>query len=118
MDKFKLTYDWWEAILEIDGSKDTIRVMEDQLLFWMGGQERIDDEDGDIVRAYLKMLCTKLLLLSMDWNIDGINHALKESEGWALLDGSFGVKLVSVDRWELSEGDFFIEKEGVKADGL
>ena len=75
----------------------------------MGGQERIDDEDGDIEKAYLKMLGQQMIHMSMNLNVLGIKEQFEEMEGWYSLDGKFGVTLLRVDNWEFSASDFDIE---------
>jgi len=109
MKTVKLTYDWWEAVLEVDESKATKAVMKEQLLFWLGGQDRINEADGDVEKAYLKMLAGRLILLSMEWNVEGVKDQIKESEGWVPIDGTYGVKLVSIDAWEFSEAEIFFD---------
>jgi hypothetical protein len=103
-----LSYDWWEAIVEVDDTPSTIRVMKEQLLFWGGGQEWIDEEDGDIKAAYLKKLGRTLLVESMEWNLKGVLSAFENREGWAPLDGTYGVKLTQIDSWGWSQRDIEI----------
>ena len=47
----KIEFDWWQAVVEIDGKPETLELMEEQLLFWMGGQERINTAKGNIEQA-------------------------------------------------------------------
>lgn len=110
MKKVKISYEWWNAIVEIDETPETVEYMKDQLMFWTGGERRIDYEDGDVETAYLKMLGEAMISQTMRLNIHGILNYFSEAEGWALLDGSFGIRLVSVDNWEFETDEFIIEE--------
>lgn len=105
-----ITHDWWTAIVEIDESPETLKCMEEQLLFWSGGKQRIEREKGDIQKAYLKMLGQALINESQEWNIIGILSLYDEKEGWSDLRGNCGIKLISVDEWEFDRDDFDIEE--------
>ena len=110
MRKVQIEYEWWLAVLEIDDSESTLSTMRDQLLFWTNGQERIKDSNGNIELAYLRMIGRELMLNSMEFNIKGVLEHFKGLEGYAPLDGSHGVKLLSVDSWQFEECDFYIRK--------
>ena len=110
MKKVKIGFDWWDAVVEITESEETTNIMREQLLFWMGGQRMIDDADGDVEEAYLKMLAVELINSSMDYTLSGVLKDFEEKEGWATLDGTFGVKLISVNEWKFDEDEFFFEE--------
>ena len=105
MKKIRLNFEWWDAVVEIDYNENTLQWMKDQLLFWSGGQEKIDDEEGNIEQAYLKMLAQEILPLSQSLNLYGLTEHFKEAEGWAALNDDFGVKLVSVEPWNFETED-------------
>lgn len=109
--KYILTFDWWEAVLEIKDDEKTLGHMKDQLLFFTGGQDLIDDEDGDVTVAYLKQTTPSLIKESMQWNKSGIITQIADSmyEGFLPIDGSFGVTLISVDNWEFAENEIMIK---------
>ena len=69
-------FDWWEAVVEIEESEATTGAMKEQLLFWSGGQDRIDNADGDIEKAYLKMLGSHMIFESIGMNIEGVKTLL------------------------------------------
>lgn len=108
MKKRKISYEWWEAVVEI--ADDAEGSMKEQLLFWLGGQEMIDDADGDVELAYLRMLGRELVRESMDLTLPGILKEWETREGWAPLDGSCGVTLVSMDTWEFHDDDFSVSE--------
>lgn len=110
MKKVKLSFDWWDAVVEIDDSPKTLGLMQEQVLFWMGGPELIDDEGGNIEKAYLKMLAKEILFLSAEYNLYGVISEFENKEGWASLDGRHGVRLTSIDAWSFASNDISVEE--------
>jgi len=107
----KISYEWWEATVEIFRSDETTNNMKEQLLFWGGGQERIDNQDGNIEQAYLKMLGEYLIAESIiGWTVKGLIDEWNDKEGWSKLDGSAGIKLLSCSNWEFETEEFFIDR--------
>lgn len=104
-----ISFDWWYAIVEIEDSQETIKLMEEQLMFWSGGKYRIQREKGDIEKAYVKMLGQELINLSMEFNIEGIKSHFDDKEGWCDLRGKFWVELIDCQTWVFEEDDFDIE---------
>ena len=102
-----ISFDWWEAVIRLSDNIENL--MKSQLLFWMDGQQRIDREGGDIEQAYLKMLGEELIKYSMEYNFFGILNKFEDKEGWCPLDGSEGIQLMSINNWEFSQDDFYIE---------
>jgi hypothetical protein len=98
-----ITYDWWEAVVEVDDTQDTIDVMTEQLLFWSGGKSRIKQANGDVITAYMKMLGEQLITLSMTYSLNGIISHFDEAEGWYDVKGNHGVKLISCNEWEFED---------------
>ncbi|NOR70003.1 MAG: DUF2528 family protein [Methylomarinum sp.] len=109
--RVKISFDWWDAVVEIDDTAATKTAMKEQLLFWSGGQSRIDDADGDIEKAYLTMLGQHIIDESIEWNADGIKSQYDDREGWADLRGGCGVELISCDTWIFSDDEFNFEKK-------
>lgn len=102
--KATISFDWWKAEVEVDTSEQTIKHMKEQILFWANGKQRIYDEDGDVLTAYLKMLGEELLTIAVaPVSVESVILEFKDLEGWAPLDGSFGAKLLSIDQWEFVE---------------
>ena len=111
MTRYKITFDWWDAIIEINDDEKTKSHMKDQLLFFMNGQDLIDQGDGNITKAYLKQLTPHIIEESIRWKKGGIIDQISGDmyEGFLPIDGSFGVTLVSADHWEFPESDIEIE---------
>ena len=104
--------DWgtdWSCTFEFDldtqGAKgETIEdFLRETLLFFMGGKQKISEAGGDLFIAFSNMMGYHVMRKSEDWNIDGVIRHLKDEEGFIPLDGSFGVKLVDMDSFEISE---------------
>ena len=110
MKKVEISYEWWSAVVEIDETPETLEYMKEQLMFWTGGERRIDYEDGDVETAYLKALGEEMISETIRNNIHGIVNYFSQAEGWAPLDASFGVRLVSVDSWEFETNEFVIQE--------
>jgi hypothetical protein len=101
---YDLNYDGdWLAtiVIDLEKSKDVIKEMVE---FWGGYEHRLDDNGGDYVKTWLKQLSNHILY-------DG-KPPHKDDEGWVPLDGSFGIKVVSWQRYEF-DGDL-IEVEEVR----
>lgn len=66
--------------------------------FWSGADDRMSESDGDVVNAVLAMLCRRALAEEIS-DPRGAVHvfAVEGVEGWPLLNGSDGIKLLSVD---------------------
>ena len=114
--KIKVTSDqWgldWDCILEFDTestivtSEKTYTLDENlrlSLEFFSGGTEAIEDAEGDLCIAYAKFIAHKILLESMEWNLDGIIRSFVNAEGYLSIDGTQGVKLIRADDYEIEE---------------
>ena len=120
--KIKATSEQWgldfDFTLEFDMGittvwQDKTYTLEDNLRssleFFTGGKEMIEDSDGDLCIAYAKFIGQKVVLESMDWNVDGIIRQFDNAEGYLALDGSTGVKLNRADDFQIE--DEFTAKE-------
>lgn len=107
--KVKISFDWWEAVVEIRDTEETTLAMKEQLLFWSGGKSRIQEQNENIEKAYLIMLGQHLIDESMQWNIDGIKSQFDDKEGWCDLRGGCGVTLISCDTWSFEDNLFSID---------
>jgi len=111
--KFKIIYKGWVAVVEIDGKKPTLNMMRSQVLYRPNGERLINRAGDNIEMAYLKILTEEIISKVIDEDIgDVINH-FDELEGFVPIDGSFGIKLVSIDSWNLPGmhiRDIFIEE--------
>ena len=71
----------------VDGA--ALSIMKEMILFWTDGETWLDDENGDILRTWLKMLGRFIM-----------NHRHipdKNDEGWTPLDGTYGILVEKQD---------------------
>ena len=66
--------------------------------FWTGCEKRLDENDGDYLKTFLKQLCHEVMTLVSAENLSarGVIEEMKDKEGWCPMDGSCGIKLLSV----------------------
>lgn len=73
--------------------------------FFTDSEDRLEEADGDVVRAFLKQLCHKVMLMAIEYqrNASGIIRLFDDGEeGYCKMDGSNGIKLLSVDQPDFS----------------
>lgn len=72
--------------------------------FWTGSEKRLDDNDGDYLKTFLKQLCQEVISIVSNSNlsVNGVIDEMKDSEGWCPMDGSCGIKLLSVTKPDFS----------------
>lgn len=105
---FTVSHDWsgWKATLRILQDEETTETMREMLLFWSGGPDRIEDAEGDITEAWLVMFAERAFTLSWDAGLPCIKRSFEQAEGWAPLDGSCGIELLSCDDLETDSTEF------------
>jgi hypothetical protein len=109
---------WAEIEVEIDFDvelEDTTvyESIRAQVEFWTDWEFDIMADENDYVKAYLKNLLRAciVILTERDFNLNGLIGAFKNKEGWATMDGSMGIKLLSssdpnfddLDDYEITE---------------
>jgi len=103
--RHKITFQWWEAVVEIDDTPETEAAMKEQVLFWRR------DVPEDVKKAYLSMLAVELIRESTEWSLPGVLEAFDSKEGWLPLCGEHGVTLIEIDSWVFDGDDFDFEEE-------
>lgn len=106
MRRVRISYQDWDADLEIaEGFTDRMR---EQVEFWHGGEQRLRRLDGDVEKAYLEILAVELIILSIEFSVEGVIREFQnfKREGWYPIDGSYGVRLIAIDNWSFDENDF------------
>ncbi len=103
--KYQIDYDYkGDVVIEIDHAIFTTEKVEEINNFWGGAKDRIRD-DGTALFAVLKMLAGELLRIELSgaypiaYGIAGAFDWDKNRgiEGWPKMDGSAGIKIISVD---------------------
>lgn len=109
--RYKLKYDWMhEVIVEIDDEKCTDDLLHEINNFWSDAEYRLDEAKGNILNAVLTMLCTTALILSIQELNAQAHLAEGKEEGWPPLDGSHGIKIISVDQFEFDPEEVEIKE--------
>lgn len=93
------------GFVDKDGN-DINAIIDTMLEFWIGSQKRIDENDGDKIKTFLKQLCEKTMRLVTSENLSmrGLLEEFEEAEGWCKMDGSKGIEIV-----DFEEPDFTTE---------
>ncbi|WP_454735456.1 DUF2528 family protein [Cupriavidus necator] len=102
-----------EVIVELDDRPETEAVLHEINNFfgWAEAQRSIN-RHGSLVKAVLAQLCVKCMTLSMrEFNVVAAFNEGHGQEGWPKLDGSEGIRLVSVEEFYFEEGDVNIRRE-------
>ena len=89
---------------EVVTMEDSIKGM---VNFWTGSEQRIEENDGNILNAFLKSLCQKSISILADTNLStyGLVHEFDDLEGWCKMDGSSGIEIIDCDEPYLSDQD-------------
>lgn len=107
---FKVSYSWmdWDMKIEIDFDFPNIMSdMKEMVLFWSGGEERLDFNDGDVVKTFLQQLVQKVYFMINDCgslytlvnHFDWDNKFYYGKEGYCNMDGSKGIKIIEAHTW-------------------
>lgn len=75
--------------------------------FWANWKTDLKENGNDYVKTFLKKLCYKVLCLEVEYqcNESGIIRKINEEEGYYPIDGSVGIKLISVTGIDFEEQD-------------
>lgn len=100
--RYTLTFDatWSNVVVDVrePESQAMIDLFTEINEFWSGADERMSEADDDVLVAVLNMLCRNALVMELTHFIGAVHEfAVTGVEGWPLLDGSCGIKLVSVE---------------------
>lgn len=116
----KYTIEWndFTAVFAVDHSVMTDEKLHEINNFWGDEDLRLDDENGDITMAVLKMLAGVCfnLQVSYDLNTWGVMSRFDWDddagvEGWPKMDGTYGIMILSVDKVEFDANDMDAKTE-------
>lgn len=126
MKKYVISHEptWAQIVVEVDmdfeferpGLGEKIRtedLIKDMVDFWADWEEKLADNDDDYLRTFLKQLCEHVMrmLATSRWNEKGVIEEMMGEEGWYPMDGSCGIKIVSVSEMEFNQDDFEIKEK-------
>lgn len=85
----------------------------DMVEFWNGYQSRLEANEGDYLKTFLKQLCKMVLQVQSEYNLNlkGVISHFNKEEGYMLLDGYYGMTLISISEMELGDQDDYSIKE-------
>jgi len=87
--------------------------IKEQAMFWHGSNRRLKDNSGSYLKTFLKHLCETIMIASAANNLNefGIIDVFNAKEGWCGLDGSRGIKLLSLEPMEIdNQEDYEIDE--------
>jgi len=114
LQKFTLSDDWkdWSITLEVDLDILTTERATEINEFWSGDDDRLDDADGDVIRAVVRLAAARLVfamlrvagatVTSEDQAAIWTKQDLHDEEGWGGSEegnpfGWCGIRLVTAD---------------------
>jgi hypothetical protein len=107
----EIDFDFVSRIKNETGEEDypVMLCIQEMVNFWSGSEQRLDENEGDYVKTFLKQLCREVISITASRNLStyGVIEQMKGEEGWCPLDGSCGIKLVSQSEPELYDQEDF-----------
>lgn len=102
----EIDFDFVSKIKNETGEEDypVAQCIKDMVEFWHGYQLKLAANDNDYTKTFLKQLARNIISLLASRNLStfGVIEEMRGEEGWCPLDGSLGIKLLSVDDPEMS----------------
>ena len=106
---------WFDTLtLTVDIDHD---IVTDELLtqintFWNGADDRLQDADGNVLIAVLKMLGQRCWPLVIDHccSEKELIQVFDGMEGWPKMDGSSGFKIIQCDELEFDSYDIAVDE--------
>jgi hypothetical protein len=100
--------------IEIDREKVTDETFHLINGFWSGADDRIEEADGDVLLAVLRLLWEEIMRLSIE-TFDVESKLAAGIEGWPRFDGTMGFRLVHYDEWEFDSSGVAYEEQPATA---
>lgn len=107
--RYKIERNWGEGevTLDVDHDKLTPELATTINAFWTGSQDRIDEADGDVVLAVIKLAGAEFMGWVLDVNssysVAGMQREFDSLEGWPA--GGHGIRILDFDdRPEIDSG--------------
>jgi len=98
----------WGCSLKISDDENTLNIMKESIMFFSGGQRRLDKYGGDIIKTF----CFQIASVLFDFSKKGlclvseIIDEWKNVEGYPKIDGSHGITL-----WLVESLDFEFDSD-------
>jgi hypothetical protein len=112
--RYTITYaSSFDAVVTIDHDVCTDAHLHEINNFWSNADYRLRRAGGDITKAMLKLLGLQLFHSTITDLAPEDTWRSQPPEGWPPLGGSHGIQLLSLDYFELDEGEITIKSEDV-----
>ena len=91
-----------EILIEIEHSEKTNKLLHLINNFWSDSEEMLRLAKGDITEAVLKRITSEALRLVVaeDYGVNHLIQKLSEIDGYPVMDGSCGIRIVNYDSIE------------------
>lgn len=91
-----------EILIEIEHSEKTNKLLHLINDFWSDSEEMLRLAKGDITEAVLKRITSEALRLVVteDYGVNHLIQKLSEIDGYPVMDGSCGIRIVNYDSIE------------------
>lgn len=100
---YNFSYDFFEAdaSFKVDTAIFTSEMAQATLDFFMWDYNEAADPVDEVMKKYA-MEAIRVATIN-EYNTDGVISEFKEKEGFASIDGSLGIELMSISGYELQE---------------
>ena len=97
--------------VEIDHSEKVDEYIKQMVQFWTDWEYNLEQEEGDYTKSFLKQLFDEIFGIQANRNhsTNGIISEFKNKEGYCPLEGSYGIKLIHVDTFNLESYELDIK---------
>lgn len=110
--RVEIDFDFVGKIKTENGEVDypVMTEIKDTVDFWSNSEKRLNENEGSYLNTFLKQLAESVLriLATNNLTLYGVIEEMKGEEGWMPLDGTYGIKLTSIDEPSFSEQDEYL----------
>ena len=99
-----------EIYIEIEHSEKTNKLLHLINNFWSDSEEMLRLAKGDITEAVLKRITSEALrlVIAEDYGVNHLIQKLSEIDGYPVMDGSCGIRIVNYDSIEFEPEEMTI----------
>jgi hypothetical protein len=104
---------WWECQIEVSDDPETVSKIQEAVEFWEGCEFRLLENNKDYLKTYLQQLARQIIYLMTehDYSLEGIIDELSKKEGWYIVDGNHGIKILAADDFDFNHSDFEVMED-------
>ena len=103
LQRYKLSVEedsFWEMEVEVDLNHPELpKALEEMVMFWTRGEERLEFAGGDYLKAFLGQLAewSYRCVVGRNYGLNGLLDYYADLEGYCPMDGSYGIKILQVE---------------------